>query len=94
MNGDTNFDLLADGNLTIAGTLMASSSESLKENLVPLDPQSILSDIGDLSISEWNYITEDSGVRHIGPMAEAFYSLFGLATVGNSTPCADARLAR
>jgi cell division protein FtsB len=31
-------------------------------------------------VSTWNYISEGSNVRHIGPMAEDFYAQFGLGT--------------
>src|ERR1019366_5730190 len=32
--------------------------------------------------TEWNYINEDPSVRHVGPVAQDFYSIFG---VGNSS---------
>jgi hypothetical protein len=31
-----------------------------------------------MSISTWSYKTDDPSVRHIGPMAQDFYSAFGL----------------
>jgi hypothetical protein len=31
-----------------------------------------------MSISTWSYKTDDPSVRHLGPMAQDFYSAFGL----------------
>lgn len=31
-----------------------------------------------LPISEWSYKTQEPSIRHIGPMAQDFYSAFGL----------------
>lgn len=34
--------------------------------------------IGQPDVSEWNYISRDDEIRHVGPMAQDFYRLFGV----------------
>ncbi|MFZ2038579.1 MAG: LamG-like jellyroll fold domain-containing protein [Minisyncoccia bacterium] len=54
------------------------SSRSVKENFTQLDKQDILNKISSLDMTQWNYIAQDDGIKHIGPIAEDFYALFGL----------------
>jgi hypothetical protein len=42
---------------------------------MPIDAEALLAKIRSLQVSEWSYKSE-FGVRHIGPMAQDFYSLF------------------
>ncbi|UXI66849.1 tail fiber domain-containing protein [Tahibacter amnicola] len=67
-----------NGNVTIAGTLTQSSDRAAKENFRPVDRQALLDKIAKLDITEWNFKTENEGVRHIGPMAQDFHAAFGL----------------
>jgi len=53
------------------------SDRNAKTNIVPLDDASILSKVAALPVSSWSYKTE-SGVRHLGPMAQDFYAAFGV----------------
>jgi hypothetical protein len=64
--------------LTAGGTWTNSSSEALKENFTQLDKEEILNKISQLRLEQWNYKVEDDTVKHIGPIAEQFYDLFGL----------------
>ena len=66
--------------LSAGGDWTNGSSFEFKENFTDLNPQEILTKINSLSISQWNYLNEDSSIKHIGPMAEDFYTLF---QVGN-----------
>ena len=43
-----------------------------------MDRQGVLGLIDTLPILEWNYQTDSDEVRHLGPIAEDFYALFGL----------------
>jgi hypothetical protein len=54
------------------------SDRNAKENIAPVDGVDILNRLDGVEISEWNYKTQDESVRHIGPMAQDFYSAFGL----------------
>lgn len=64
--------------LPAGGGAWASVSDSTKkENIVPVDEMDILKKLKSIEVSEWNYKTQDSTIRHIGPMAQDFYALFG-----------------
>ncbi|MBI2599450.1 MerR family DNA-binding transcriptional regulator, partial [Candidatus Daviesbacteria bacterium] len=65
--------------LSAGGAWENGSSFEFKENFTQLNTLDILSKINELNISSWNYKLEQ-GVSHIGPIAEQFYSVFG---VGN-----------
>ncbi len=69
---------LSGGAYSDGSTWQNSSSRDVKENFTALNPYIILQKINQLPITEWNYKTEDPSAKHIGPVAEDFYSLFGL----------------
>ena len=75
--GIREFRFNPNGNLEISGTLISASSRTLKNNIVPVDPQSVLNRVLELPIKEWSYNAEGE-VRHIGPMSEDFYEIFRL----------------
>jgi len=54
------------------------SDRNVKENFAPVDSREILDKVGSMSITTWNYKTQDASVRHIGPMAQDFFAVFGL----------------
>ena len=60
-----------------SGTWSNSSDRNVKENFTQLDSQTILDKIIELPVTEWNY-KSDKNALHIGPMAQDFYSIFGL----------------
>ena len=51
---------------------------SLKAGFEPVEPGEVLSILRNLRIETWHYRAQGPGVRHMGPMAEDFYSAFGL----------------
>ena len=67
-----------------SGVFNCTSSRETKENFAPVDGEQLLATIRNIPITTWNYITEGKEVRHIGPMAEDFYSAFNLG-VGNGS---------
>jgi hypothetical protein len=74
---------MASGAYVSAGGVWTNASDrNVKENFVPVAPDAILEKIDALPLLEWNYKNEDPSVRHIGPVAQDFYSIFG---VGNSS---------
>lgn len=77
-SGLTTLDLDANGNLTLAGLLLESSSREVKENLVPVDRDEVLDRVADLNLYRWNYRTDDPSSTHLGPVAEDFSAAFGL----------------
>ena len=71
-------DLSTGVTLPAGGGAWASVSDSTKkENILPVDEIDILNKLKSIEVSEWNYKTQDSSIRHIGPMAQDFYTLFG-----------------
>jgi hypothetical protein len=74
---------MASGAYVSAGGVWTNASDrNVKENFVPVEPAAILQKIEALPVTEWNYKNEDRSVRHIGPVAQDFYAIFG---VGNSS---------
>ncbi len=72
------FKIHATGNAELLGTLTQSSDVNIKENIAAIDPLAVLNEVLELPISTWNYKTNCDEVRHMGPMAQDFYSHFGL----------------
>ncbi len=56
------------------------SDRNVKENIVKVDGRDVLARIAKMDISSWNYKSQDDSIRHIGPMAQDFYSVYGLGT--------------
>jgi hypothetical protein len=64
------------------------SDKSKKENFKAIDAEEVLQKVRDLSVTSWNYIGHDPGVRHYGPVAQDFFAAFGndgLGTIGSPT---------
>jgi hypothetical protein len=80
VNGVPVMHLDASGNLTIEGALTEASDVGRKENFAPVGGDEILSKIGELTVSTWNYQSDGDAIRHMGPMAQDFYQLFGLGS--------------
>jgi len=78
-SGVLEMDLQAGGNVTFAGTVQGGSSRAIKQAIEAIDPSELLAKLGDLNVFEWSYKAVP-GERRIGPMAEDFYSLFGLGS--------------
>lgn len=55
------------------------SDRNIKDNFAPVDPSAILAKVAALPITSWNY-KDDPASRHIGPMAQDFFSAFGAGT--------------
>jgi hypothetical protein len=60
-----------------SGSWSNLSDRHMKENITPVDHKRILESVLSLEISEWNYISQNPSIRHIGPMADEFYAAFG-----------------
>jgi hypothetical protein len=71
------------GNISATnGTVFAlafvnSSDRNMKEKFAPINSMEILERVASLPISRWNFKT-DADTRHIGPMAQDFYSAFNV----------------
>jgi len=62
--GSTAWDVICDRNL--------------KENFEAVDGRDLLERLSVIPITEWNLKAQDPSIRHIGPMAQDFYTAFGL----------------
>jgi hypothetical protein len=67
-----------------SGVFNCTSSRLTKENFLDVRGEDVLSSLRKIPVTSWNYISEGSQVRHLGPMAEDFYQAFGLGT-GNTS---------
>jgi hypothetical protein len=52
------------------------SDRNAKRDFAPVDSKQVLEMLSRLPISTWSYKTEESGARHIGPMAQDFMAAF------------------
>lgn len=76
--GDAVFDLPSTGDLQIDGTLTQSSEKHRKMAIEPVDAREILAKVRAMPVAEWTYKHDaETGIRHIGPMAQDFYAAFG-----------------
>ena len=53
------------------------SDRATKENLIPVNGQTILEKLAALTIQEYNLKSQASVIRHIGPVAQDFSAVFG-----------------
>jgi Chaperone of endosialidase len=66
-----------NGTITANGVVL-TSDRNAKENFQSLDPQSVLAKVAAMPVTKWDYKSEGQAVQHIGPVAQDFYSAFGL----------------
>ncbi len=86
------YTLWTDAALTMGVSLASGggswntvSDRRKKENFQTLNAEDAILKIKDIPITEWNYISQNKSIHHIGPMAQDFYSLFKLDGIGNDT---------
>jgi hypothetical protein len=58
------------------GSWNSLSDRNMKANFAAVNPREILRGVLGLPISTWNYKTQATSVRHIGPMAQDFFATF------------------
>jgi hypothetical protein len=75
----TNQGLTAGVELASGGSgWSAVSDRNRKENFLFVDGEDVLARLRNVPVSNWNYRTQESTVRHMGPMAQDFHAAFGL----------------
>ena len=67
-----------NGDMTIGGTLTENSDVNAKENFSSINAQEVLAKVLALPVTTWNYKEDERRAIHLGPMAQDFYSAFGL----------------
>jgi hypothetical protein len=65
--------------VSVYGTFNNNSDRNAKQDISSVDPSDILDKVTKLPVSEWSYKV-DAQTRHIGPMAQDFYSQFNIGT--------------
>jgi trimeric autotransporter adhesin len=73
-----------------SGVFNCTSSRTTKENFFSVDGNDVLARLRKVPVSTWNYIAEGQQSRHLGPMAEDFYSAFQLGTTDKAIGIQDA----
>jgi hypothetical protein len=54
------------------------SDRTIKGAIEPVDTRQVLDKVRALPIATWQYLSDPTGVRHMGPMAQDFRHAFGL----------------
>ena len=74
---------LTNSNMTVgvvlssgSGTWSTLSDSTMKRNIRRVDTKKILDKVMELPIKQWNYKSQATDIRHIGPMAQDFYTIF------------------
>jgi flagellar capping protein FliD len=58
------------------GSWNSVSDRNMKANFAAVNTREILRGVLNLPISTWNYKSQDTSIRHIGPMAQDFFATF------------------
>lgn len=61
-----------------SGSWSVLSDRQAKVDLLPTDGKEILAKLTQLPVNTWRYRSQSEKVRHIGPSAQDFYTVFGL----------------
>jgi hypothetical protein len=94
------FFLITSGvNGTYAGAVLSTGSGSwttfsdraAKSHVLPVDPQEVLAHLTAMPLSTWNYNAQAPSIRHMGPMAQDFYSAFALGETDKGISVVDAQ---
>ncbi len=72
------------------GSWTSLSDRNAKENIEPVDTIDVLERVTSLAVTTWNYKSQDASIRHMGPMAQDFYSAFGLGEDDKGITAIDA----
>jgi hypothetical protein len=72
------------------GAWNAFSDRNAKENVQPIDGKDVLEKLSSVPMAKWNYIGQDPGVRHIGPMAQDFRKAFNVGVTDTHISTIDA----
>ena len=63
--------------LRVNGTFVSSSDREKKQDIVPVNPQEVLSQVVATPVHYWRY-KDNPDTLHVGPMAQDFYASFGV----------------
>lgn len=86
---DTTMLYINTGGVCANGAIGNCSDRNVKQNFAPISPSEILEKVIHLPLSEWSY-TNTPAFRHIGPMAQDFYSAFKVGVDDKQIATVDA----
>jgi len=66
------------------------SDRNAKTAVKPVDPREVLKKVAALPLNTWQYKSQDSKYRHMGPMAQDFYAAFQLGETDKGIDTIDA----
>ena len=72
-----NGDVHATGDVNSRGVKL-TCDRNAKANLTDVDAREVLETLAGMPIQNWNYKSDPTGVRHIGPTSQDFQAAFGL----------------
>ena len=77
------FTVLNNGDVRTSGSVISKgvtlvSDRNAKTNFSSVNGRTVLEKLSRLPISRWNYKTDATALKHIGPMAQDFHAAFGL----------------
>jgi hypothetical protein len=75
--GNLVFEVVNNGTVYSKGVAV-TSDRNAKENFTAVSPAEILAKVATLSISQWNYKTDPTDQKHLGPTAQDFQAAFDL----------------
>lgn len=61
-----------------SGSWSSASDRNAKQNFSAVNARAILARVAALPLETWNYKSQDANIRHIGPMAQDFYTAFNV----------------
>jgi len=80
--------LVVDGSVKVNGVVEHGSDRNRKDDIVPVDVSEILNEVALIPISRWRY--KGQPALHVGPMAQDFFSSFGLGSNDTHIATVDA----
>src|SRR5205814_2057312 len=72
------------------GSWTSMSDRNAKENFEPINPRAVLDKVAALSLTTWNYKSQNTAIRHVGPMAQDFKAAFGVGDSDKGITSVDA----
>ena len=70
------------------------SDRNKKEHFAEVDGLDLLRTLDAIPIKSWNYRSQSSSIRHMGPMAQDFHAAFGLGEDEKHISAVDATVLR
>lgn len=60
------------------GSWSSLSDRNAKQNFRTIEPRAVLAALLQMPVTTWSYISQDAGIRHLGPTAQDFFAAFNV----------------